>query len=451
MIYSFGQCELDTERLELRRDGELQAVEPQVFSLLVLLIENRDHVVSKDDLIVAVWEGRVVSDASLSSRISAARTAVGDTGRSQAIIRTMPKRGFRFVADILQDKAARAEPQSGAYDYQAMGKSLPDKPSIAVLPFDNKSGDPEQEYFSGGIAEDVDDVRKSDSWSPHQSIHFCTTPDGVQIAYATAGAGPPLVKAANWLNHLEYDWQSPVWRHLFRALAKDRLLVRYDARGNGLSDWEVEDISFEAFVQDLETVVDAVALKRFALFGISQGCAVSIKYAIQHPERVICLVLHGGYARGRFHRGSPDEIERSRVLNTLVRQGWGQDNPAFRQMFSSLLIPDASPEQMQWFNDLQRVSASPENAIRIREAYDDINISDDLPAISVPTLVLHCRNDAAVPFEEGRRMAGMIPGVKFVPLEGQNHLILQDEPAWPRFLEEVRGFLGEFLDSVPNS
>ncbi len=273
----------------------------------------------------------------------------------------------------------------------------------------------------------------------------------MQIAYATVGAGPPLVKAANWLNHLEYDWQSPVWRHLFRALAKDRLLVRYDSRVNGLSDWEVEDISFEAFVQDLETVVDAVALKRFALFGISQGCAVSIKYAVQHPERVICLVLHGGYARGRFHRGSPDEIERSKVLNTLVRQGWGQDNPAFRQVFSSLLIPDASPEQMQWFNELQRVSASPENAIRIREAYDDINISDDLPAISVPTLVLHCRDDAAVPFEEGRRMAGMIPGVKFVPLEGQNHLILQDEPAWPRFLEEVRGFLGEFLDSVPSS
>jgi pimeloyl-ACP methyl ester carboxylesterase len=284
-----------------------------------------------------------------------------------------------------------------------------------------------------------------------QEIRFCTAPDGAQIAYATVGRGPPLVKAANWLNHLEYDWQSPVWRHLFRALAKDRLLVRYDARGNGLSDWEVEDISFEAFVQDLETVADAVALKRFALFGISQGCAVAIKYAIQHPERVICLVLHGGYARGRFHRGSPDEIERSRVLNTLVRQGWGQDNPAFRQVFSSLLIPDASPEQMQWFNELQRVSASPENAIRIREAYDNINISDDLPAVSVPTLVLHCRNDAAVPFEEGRRMAGMIPGVKFVPLEGQNHLILQDEPAWPRFLEEVRGFLGEFLDSVPNS
>ncbi len=451
MIYSFGQCQLDTERLELRRDGELQAVEPQVFSLITLLIENRDHVVSKDDLIAAIWHGRIVSDASLSSRISAARTAVGDTGRSQAIIRTMPKRGFRFVADILQDKAARAEPQPGAYDDEAMGKSLPDKPAIAVLPFDNKSGDPEQEYFSDGIAEDVDDVRKSDSWSPHQSVHFCTTSDGVQIAYATVGAGPPLVKAANWLNHLEYDWQSPVWHHLFRALAKDRLLVRYDARGNGLSDWKVEDISFEAFVQDLETVADAVALKRFALFGISQGCAVAIKYAIQHPERVICLVLHGGYARGRFHRGSPDEIEQSRMLNTLVRHGWGQDNPAFRQVFSSLLIPDASPEQMQWFNELQRISASPENAIRIREAYDNINISDDLPAISVPTLVLHCRNDAAVPFEEGRRMAGMIPGAKFVPLEGQNHLILQDEPAWPRFLAEIRGFLGEFQESVPNS
>lgn len=275
-----------------------------------------------------------------------------------------------------------------------------------------------------------------------QKIQFCTTDDGVRIAYATAGSGPPLVKAANWLNHLEFDWESPIWRHLLEEFAQDHLLVRYDERGNGLSDWNVEDLSFEAFVRDLESVVDAVGLERFPLLGISQGGAVAIAYAIRHPDRVSHLILYGAYARGWAERGSPAVQEQREALMTLVRLGWGQDNPAFRQLWTTLYAPDATPEQVEWFNELQRVSTSPENAVRLFTEFSKMNVVDLLPQIKVPTIVLHCRKEAVVPFEEGRRLAALIPGAHFVPLEGRNHLLLQTEPAWNKFITEVRRFLG---------
>jgi pimeloyl-ACP methyl ester carboxylesterase len=276
----------------------------------------------------------------------------------------------------------------------------------------------------------------------HQEIQFCTASDGVRIAYATVGTGPPLVKAANWLNHLEYDWHSPIWSHLLQAVAARYRLIRYDARGNGLSDWDVEDISFEAFVRDLESVVDANGLKRFPLLGISQGCAVSIAYTVRHPERVSQLILYGGYARGRRRRGYQAEVEQADALLTLMRQGWGQENPAFRQIFTSLFMPGATAEQARWFNDLQRMTTSPENAVRIRRTLDEIDVVGLLPEVRVPTLVLHCRNDAVQPFEEGRRMAAGISGSRFVALEGNNHLILEHDPAWTRLLDEMMRFLG---------
>ena len=276
-----------------------------------------------------------------------------------------------------------------------------------------------------------------------QQIRFCTASDGVQIAYATVGQGPPLIKTANWLNHLEYDWKSPVWCHVLRDLAKDHQLIRYDERGNGLSDRDVDDISFEAFVRDLETVVDAAGVERFPLLGISQGCAVSIAYVVRHPERVSRLILYGGFAKGRSRRGSSKDSEQAEALLTLMRQGWGQENPAFRQVFTSLFMPDATPDQAQWFNNLQHITVSPENAVRIRRVTDQIDVSELLPQVTIPTLVLHCRDDAVQPFEQGRRMAAGIPGARFVALEGRNHLILEDEPAWPRFLKEIENFLAE--------
>jgi pimeloyl-ACP methyl ester carboxylesterase/DNA-binding SARP family transcriptional activator len=274
-----------------------------------------------------------------------------------------------------------------------------------------------------------------------QEIRFCTAKDGVRIAYGTAGQGPPLVKSANWLNHLEFDWQSPVWRHLLHALARHHQLIRYDERGNGLSDWSAQNLSFEAFLDDLETVVDAAGLDRFPLFGISQGCAVSIAYAVRHPQRVTRLILAGGYARGWRKRGSADEIARREALQTLTLQGWGQENPAYRQIFTSLYLPDATPEQANWWNELQRITTSPQNAYRLSETLSHIDVRHLLEKVKVPTLVLHSRDDAVVPFECGRELASGIRGARFVPLDSRNHIILEHEPAWPRFLSEISAFL----------
>lgn len=383
---------LDADRRELRRGAELVAVEPQVFDLLLYLVQNRDRVVSRDDLIAAVWGGRIVSDSTLDSRINAARKALGDSGKAQRLIRTAARKGLRFVGAVNEANS------------DATPAAIEPSPTASTL---------------------------------RQEVHFCTATDGARIAYAAVGSGPPLVKTANWLNHLEYDWESPIWSHLLHALAANNRLIRYDERGNGLSDWDVDDISFAAFVRDLETVVEANALKRFALLGISQGCAVSIAYAVRYPERLSHLILYGGFARGRNRR----DAAHADMHVALIRQGWGRENPAFRQFFTSLFLPEGTAEQMQWFNDLQRITTSPENAARIFEATGVIEVSDLLARVKVPTLVLHCRNDAAQPFEEGRRIAAGIPGARFVALEGNNHLILENEPAWGRFLEEVEAFL----------
>jgi class 3 adenylate cyclase/pimeloyl-ACP methyl ester carboxylesterase len=275
-----------------------------------------------------------------------------------------------------------------------------------------------------------------------QEIQFCSTADGIQLAYARVGNGPPLVKTGNWMTHLEFDFESPIWRHLYRELSRDHTLIRYDARGNGLSDREVEEVSFEAFVGDLETVVDAAGLQRFALLGISQGCAVSIAYAVRHPERVTHLILFGGYPVGWAKRArSAAEKEQGAALLTLVRYGWGQENSAFRQLFTSQFIPGGSKEQADWFNELQRISTSPDDAVRNLLANGDTDVSALLSQVTVPTLVMHARDDARVPFDQGRRLAAGIAGARFVSLPSQNHLILEDEPAFPRFLQEIRTFL----------
>jgi len=393
--FLFGDYSLDVGRRELRRGQHLVEVEPQVFDLLVYLVRNRDRVVTKDDIIASVWGGRIVSESTLSSRITAVRKAIGDSGEQQALIRTAARKGIRFIGDVSE----RASP---------VAASPVPSPVVAS--------------------------------APRQEVHFCTASDGVRIAYAEVGQGPPLLKTANWLNHLEYDWESPVYGPLLHAIAADHRLIRYDARGNGLSDWDVQDIAFEAFVHDLEAVVEAVGLKRFSLLGISQGCAVSIAYAVRHPERVSRLVLYGSFARGRKKRGS-QEAAGSDALVTLMRQGWGKENPAFRQLFTSLFIPGGTEEQMRWFTDLQRITTSPENAARLRQAVDEIDVTDLLPLVKVPTLVLHCRNDAVQPFDEGRRVAAGIPGARFIALEGQNHVPLRGEPAWSRLVEEMRDFL----------
>jgi pimeloyl-ACP methyl ester carboxylesterase/DNA-binding CsgD family transcriptional regulator len=276
-----------------------------------------------------------------------------------------------------------------------------------------------------------------------QQIRFCNTNDGVRLAYAIVGKGPPLLKASNWLSHVEYDWRSPVWHPFLTQLARNRTVIRYDERGCGLSDWNVADLSFESFVRDLEAVADAVGLRRFPLLGISQGGPIAVAYAIRHPERVSHLIMYGAFARGRLNRDpTPTQrIELDALLN-LIRVGWGRENPAFRQVFTSLFIPGGSLEQLRWFNDLQRASTSPENAARIVAELSTIDVRDLAPKVACPTLVLHSREDSNIPYEEGRLLAALIPGARFVTLESRNHLLLEGEPALRQFMVEVDDFLG---------
>ncbi len=278
---------------------------------------------------------------------------------------------------------------------------------------------------------------------PRQTIGFCKAVDGVRIAYATVGSGPPLVKTANWLNHLDLDWKSPIWGEMFRRLAEKNTFIRYDERGNGLSDWEVPEISFDYFVKDLETVVENQSLDRFPLLGMSQGCAVSIAYAVRYPERVSALILIGGYASGWRIDMSKEERERREAVLTLTRLGWGTSNPAYRHIFSQTFMPNADAERLAWFDDFQRKTTSPENAVRFQEAFGDIDVRQLLPHVKAPTLVLHARSDQRIPLDHGRELAVGIPNARMVTLESSSHIILDDEPAWQICMDEIDQFLEE--------
>ncbi len=277
-----------------------------------------------------------------------------------------------------------------------------------------------------------------------QHIRFCKARDGAQIAMASLGRGAPLLRAAHWLSHVEHDARSPVWTHWLTELSRDHTFIRYDQRGCGLSDRSPPSTSFEAWVDDLEAVVEANRLTQFALLGMSQGGAIAIAYAARHPDKVSHLVLFGAYAKGVLRRSiTPQEREEAEALVKLIRLGWGRDNPAFRQVFTSQFIPGGTLEQQQWFNDLERISASPENAASIVETTYEVDVTAEAESLRVPTLIMHTRNDARIPFEEGRLLATLIPSARFVPLEGRNHVLLSNEPAWAQFLEEVRAFLSD--------
>jgi len=393
MKYIFGDVSLDTERYLLRRSGEPVPVQPQVFEVLRHLIENRDRVLLKTELLDEIWGDQFVGESALTSRIKSARQAVGDDGVAQNVIRTVHGRGYQFVGDV-----ATAEPQ---------------RPP-APLP------------------------------SLEQRIQFCETDDNVRLAYATVGEGPPLVRAAHWVTHLDYDWQSPVWRHWLEGLANGRTLIRYDERGCGLSESEPGEISFDAWVKDLETVVDALELDRFDLIGPSQGGAVAAEYVRRHPERVNKLIIYGANIEGRHVAAKTDADRRHADLQReMVTLGWGHDDPAFRRYFTSTFIPDAPSELWDMFAELLRRTSSSESAAQIMEVGNWIDARDAAAAIEVPTLIVHPRDDQRVPFDESLKWASLIKNSRLVPLDTPNHLMRADEPAWEVFMQAIDSFLAE--------
>ncbi len=276
-----------------------------------------------------------------------------------------------------------------------------------------------------------------------QKIRFLRTEDGVKLAWAEAGAGPLLVKAANWMTHLEFEWESPVWRHWLRFFSGHFRFVRYDERGCGLTDWEVPQLSTERWIDDLASVIDAADPQEpLTLLGISQGAAACVGYAVRHPERVARMILYGAYARGHYHRGNTEAENEHRVIREAVRIGWGKENPAFRQLFTSRFIPGGTAEQLAWFNELCRRTTTGEIAAELLRQRAKMDVVDLLEQVRCPTLVMHSREDEIVPFTEGRLLASAIPDAQFVELPSKNHVLLEDEPAWPRFQEAVLEFCG---------
>ena len=397
--WRFDDFVLDTARYELRHDGSVVRVEPQVFDVMTHLISNNDRFVTKEELFDTVWGGRFVGEAALTSRIKAARRALGDDGESQRYIRTVRGRGYQFVGTIAVDQPAGVP--------EPVGQPEPAPP-------------------------------------PRQHIAFCRAADGVRLAYAVAGEGPPLVRAANWMTHLGYDIESPVWRHWVRDLAAGHQFIRYDERGCGLSDWEAGDFTFENWVTDLESVVDALGLERFPLLGVSQGGAVAVAYAARHPEQVTKLILCSAYARGRAVRATNDEERRAAALDLdLARVGWGRDDPAFRQVFAAQFIPDGTRADWEAFDHLQRRTTSPVNAVRFLDEFARIDVRDMAERVSCPTLILHSGNDHRVPMRFGEELGALIPDSRLVALSSNNHLLTESEPAWQVFREELSAFLAE--------
>lgn len=392
-VWRFDDFALDTARYELRRGSDVIRVEPQVFDVMTHLVSNHDRFVTKEELFDTVWGGRFVSEAALTSRIKAARHALGDDGESQRYIRTIRGRGYQFVGTVVDDAPAPAKPPEPAPP-------------------------------------------------PRQHIAFCRAADGVRLAYAVAGEGPPLVRAANWMTHLGYDIESPVWRHWVRDLAAHHTFIRYDERGCGLSDWETTDFTFDAWVRDLESVVEALGLERFPLLGVSQGGAVAVAYAARHPERVTKLILCGAYARGRAVRAVDDAERRAAALDLdLARVGWGRDDPAFRQVFAAQFLPDGTRADWEAFDHLQRRTTSPDNAVRFLEEFAGIDVRELAQQVACPTLIMHSRDDHRVPMRYGEELAALIPDSRLVALASNNHLLTETEPAWPVFCTELETFL----------
>ena len=404
MIYIFDNYTLDGNKRELRDREVVIQLQPQVFDLLEFLLRNRDRVVSKDEMLAAVWGGRIVSESTLASRINAARSAIGDNGQDQRLIRTFLRKGARFVGL--------------AREVQASGVAGTAKP----------------ERLADGSA-------SGPSALPRQAVTFSQTDDGTNLAVASVGSGPVLVRAAHWGTHVEYDLQNPLTSPLLRRLAGHFHLVRYDGRGTGLSDWSVGEISLETFLDDLETVVNSLALERFALLGMHSGAAVSIAYAVRHPQRVSKLVLFGGYAQGHQQRNLSRDADWAKAMTVVL--GSSQEHPVFIRAFSSLWLPSGTPEQVEWFMDLARVSHSSESQAKFGMAVGKIDVIDLLPMVKVPTIVFHCIRDNLIPFSQGRLLACSIPNARFVPLDSENHALLPREPAWITMMEEMEAFLAD--------
>ncbi|MEP1209021.1 MAG: alpha/beta fold hydrolase [Rhizobiaceae bacterium] len=390
MEYRFADCVLDDETFVLTKAGAARPVEPQVFDLLVFLARNPGVLIDKDRLIDEVWSGRIVSDSAISARISAARRAVGDDGKTQAIIRTVPRRGFQFVADV--------EPAGKTVSAPVIETSRP-------------------------------------------TVRYATADDGVKIAYSVSGSGPPLLRTAHHPTHLELDWEEPVERQFVEELQRTRTLIRMDQRGCGLSDWDIDDMSPERSALDMLAVVDQLGLDSFDLLGCSSGGLIAVEFAAQFPERVSKLILLGGYVDGRSVRETKTNTENKDVILQMAETGWETPGSAFVSGYLSVYLPTATQEQLSLIAENLQKSCSVEVEVLGRSLFNKLSMADRLPLVQAPTLVLHAAGDAVHPITEGQKLAKGIPNAQLKVLESRNHNPLPQEDAWRVTFDTIRQFL----------
>jgi pimeloyl-ACP methyl ester carboxylesterase/DNA-binding winged helix-turn-helix (wHTH) protein len=390
--YAFDSYVVDVDERRLLRNREEMRIRGKVFDTLCVLVKNAGRLVRKDELMQAVWPDAVVEENNLDYCISHLRKLL----QPGQYIETVPRHGYRFVGTVLTQE--------------------PIGTLVSISP----------------AQEPVD--------CPEPEVQFFTTSDGVRIAYSIGGQGPVLVRTIDWLNHLNFEWKSPYLRHWLSEIMRHNTLVRYDQRGSGLSDWEVNDFSFGRMARDFEELIEEIGLDRFSIFGGCQGASIATVYAMRHPECVTKLIFNGAFANG-WPPPIDGAMEQFEALLTLVRLGWGNDNPAFRQLWSTLFRPDADSVEMDWLNELQRISTTPENAVRMMSEFPTYKIFDLLPKITCPTLVLHSRDDATVPVQEGRLIASRIRDSRFVELPSRAHMVAPGDPAWEQFVGEFSTFL----------
>jgi len=393
MRYQFADCVLDTGRHAFHRNAKLIALEPQVFDLIHMLARNSGALVSRDEMMAEIWDGRIVSDSTVSARINAARRAVGDSGKTQNIIKTVPRRGIQMVASVASDNG----------------------PAIVV---------PD---------------------STHQLVRFTRSKDGTSLAFAENGLkdGPPLLRAGHWMTDLEIDWRSPICRPHLEELGAHFRCIRYEQSGTGMSDRRFENPSLEDFSHDIGAVADAAGLQRFPILAASQGVPMAIHYAVHNPEWVSKLILRGGYAQGRAIREGGYKSANEDPMLALIKSGWGQPESAFMAALSALFIPGATAAQLDDMVAVQLASSSADTAAKIRELVDRFSVEDLLGKVNVPTLVIHARHDAIHPMTQGRMLASLIPGAQFLTLESNNHVPLPQEPCWRGYIDAMVDFLSQ--------
>ena len=380
---------LDDKDGSLTSGSDQPSLTPKAASVLKALIEQTGNVVSKEEILNQVWQGLHVSPDLVREYIFEIRQAIGDKASEPLYIETVGRRGFRLIGPITL----------------RIFHDTPKRPS--KLP----------------------------------AVKYCQSKDGASIAHASSGDGYPLLFAGSWMTHLDMDWESPAYGDYIRHLSNRFQVIRYDQRGNGLSQWSDIDITFEGMVDDMEVIVDAYGFDQVAILGMSQGASVAIAYALRHPERISHLVLNGGYAQGRRQRRDPAAHEESKALVSLIRNSWGNENPLVRQAFTTLFMPDASQEQMQWFNEFQRICGPGENIAQFRELFDNMNVTEMLPMVKIPTLVLHSDRDSVAPISEGKLLASRIPGASFVQLNSPNHMLFEKEDDFPKMIECIEAFI----------